>query len=64
MCGDCRLYQGERIEYAHRFLVTPLRAQARAEHIQRTGVMVVRTQYAHTFFLRGCNLTGGQILSR
>ena len=64
VCGDCRLYQGERIEDAHRFLVTPLRAKARAEHIQRTGVKVVRTKYAHAFFLRGCNLAAGQILSR
>ena len=27
-------------------------------------MMVVRTQYAQAFFLRGCNLAAGQILSR
>ena len=42
----------------------PLSAEHRAEHIQRTGMMVVRIEHPQAFLLRGCNLVVGQILSR
>ena len=64
MCGDRPLHQGERIEDAHRLLIPPLRAEDRAEHVQRTGMMVVCTKHPQAFLLRGCNLAAGQILSR
>jgi hypothetical protein len=41
-----------------------LSAEDRAEHIQSTWMMVVRIEHPQAFFLRGCELVVGQILSR
>jgi hypothetical protein len=64
VCGDRWLHQRERIEDSHRLLVPPLRTKGLPEHFQCAGVMLVCTERPQAFFLRGCNLAAGQILSR
>jgi len=64
MSGDRRLQQRERIEHSHCILVARLRAEHRAEYLQRPRMMVMCSEHLQALLLGGGQPVAGEILLR